>query len=263
MISSLLILLAMGYLALVILVYFSQEKMIFFAVPARPALYKTYAGQEYRIRANDQTLHGWQIENPKATTDKIIIYFGGNAEDVFFNLPDAKLYNARQLFFTNYRGYGHSSGQPSEKALLSDALAIYDYLTERYQLKPEQMIIMGRSLGSAVAAYLASQRANAGLILITPFDSIQNVAAHYYRWLPVNWLLKHKFDTARYIPRVSSPILMLNAEFDEVIPKNNFNQLMQTANSNASSQQIPNTNHQTISQSATYFLHINRFLQHL
>lgn len=262
-IGSLFIFLAIGYLALVVLVYFFQEKMIFFSVPARPDLYKQYAQHEYLITANDQSLQGWQVENPNATTHKTIIYFGGNAEDVFFNLPDTEFYNARQMFFTNYRGYGSSSGQASEKALLNDALAVYDYLTEHYQLKAEQIVIMGRSLGSSVAAYLASQRANAGLILITPFDSIENVAAHYYRWLPVSWLLKHKFNTAKYIPQVTSPILMLNAEFDEVIPKINFNQLEQTANSNANSQQIPNTNHQTISQSAEYFLHINHFLNHL
>ena len=263
LLGSLFIILALAYIVILLFVYFTQERMIFFPVPAQPELYKQHDEQEYHLTINQETLQGWRVENPDATTRHSIIYFGGNAEDVFFNLADADLINAKQLFFTNFRGYGNSSGQPSEQALLSDSLAIYDQLVEHYQLKPEQTVIMGRSLGSSVAAYLASQRANAGLILITPFDSVQNVAAYYYQWLPVRWMLKHKFDTTKYIPEVKSPILLLNAEYDEVIPKHNFNQLEKFANSNAKSQQINNTNHQTIGQSAEYFLHINHFLNHL
>lgn len=263
MVGSLFIILAMGYVALVLFVYFSQERMIFFQVPVQSKWYKQNAYREYRIDINQQRLQGWHVENTQATSQKSIIYFGGNAEDVSFNLPEADLYNARHLFFTNYRGYGLSTGHPTEQALFADALALYDYVIEHYQLIPEQVVIMGRSLGSTVAAYLASQRTSAGLIMVTPFDSIENVAAHYYSWLPVRWLLKHKFDTSKYMTQVKSPILLLNAQYDEVIPKNNFNQLKQSTNSNASSQQIPDTNHQTISQSSEYFLHINHFLNHL
>jgi pimeloyl-ACP methyl ester carboxylesterase len=240
--------------------YVNQERLIFFAPRANPQLYQHWQQHEYLIEVNGHRLHGWQIEQagkPAAT----ILYFGGNAEDVVYNLDDAPNYAASRLFFTNYPGYGKSSGEPSQQNLFDDALALYDSLLEQHRLQPENIYIMGRSLGSSVASYLASQREVAGLILVTPFDSMENLAANYYSWFPVRWLLKHKFNTIDFIHEVSAPILVLAAADDEVIPQAHLEKLYQAAGGNARMISIDNADHQNINLRPGYFSAINRFIQ--
>jgi len=119
------------------------------------------------------------------------------------------------VFLMHYRGYGGSSGRPSEKALFSDALALFDKVHPKF---PEVEVI-GRSLGSGVAVYLASQRPVERLVLVTPFDSVQEIAAAQFPFFPVRWLLLDKYESWRFAPSVTAPTLIIAAEDDEVIPR--------------------------------------------
>ncbi len=114
----------------------------------------------------------------------------------------------------HYRGYSGSAGSPSESALREDALQLYDRVARSH---PEVMLV-GRSLGSGVAVWLASQRQVSRLILITPFNSLQEVAASQFPYFPVKWLLQDKYESWRFAPAVTAPTLILEAERDEVIP---------------------------------------------
>jgi pimeloyl-ACP methyl ester carboxylesterase len=147
---------------------------------------------------------------------KALIYFGGNAEAVPYSLPElAEAFPDRALYLAHYRGYGGSSGSPSEAALFADALALYDTVRRTHQ----DIAVMGRSLGSAVATYLAGSRPVSRLVLVTPFAGMAEVAARHYPFFPVRLLLRDRFDSASYAPRVDAPTLMLVAGDDEVVPR--------------------------------------------
>ena len=116
----------------------------------------------------------------------------------------------------DYRGYGSSAGTPSERSLSADAIEWFDHA--RGRLEAKSIVVFGRSLGSGVAVQLAAARAVDGVILVTPFDSLTNVARYHYPYLPVGWLLKHPFDSLSRAPSIAAPLLCLAAERDEVIP---------------------------------------------
>lgn len=153
-----------------------------------------------------------------------VLYFGGNAEDVAYSLPTLRLaFPEKAIYLMHYRGYGGSAGSASEQALFTDALALYDYAQKRHQ----KISVIGRSLGSGVAAYLASRRRIERLILVTPYDSLAEIAASQYPFFPVRWLLRDKFESTNYVPRISAPTLIIAAENDTVIPAANTKTLFQ------------------------------------
>jgi pimeloyl-ACP methyl ester carboxylesterase len=146
---------------------------------------------------------------------RAVLYFGGNGEDVSASLPSlVAAYPAREIVMLHYRGYGGSGGRPSEAAIAGDARALFD----RVQARHPDVIVVGRSLGSGVAVRLASERPVARLVLVTPYDSLQELAQAQFRLFPVRWLLLDKFESWRHAPQVHAPTLILAAEHDEVIP---------------------------------------------
>lgn len=247
------------YLLICTYIFFNQEKMIFFPPPPNPQAYAPWQAQQQTLAINRHQLHGWHVQQP-AAGDTVILYFGGNAEDVVYNLYTAQQLHARQLFMFNYRGYGNSEGEPSQQALFTDALALYDTLVTTHAIDPQRLLIMGRSLGSSVATHLASRRANAGLILVTPFDSLQQIAAGYFSWLPVGLMLKHPFRTIDDIRKVKSPILILAADRDEVIPPARLHNLLEVVQQRSKLVWINDSNHQNISERGAYFNAINQFI---
>jgi fermentation-respiration switch protein FrsA (DUF1100 family) len=118
----------------------------------------------------------------------------------------------------NYRGYGASEGSPSERALVDDALTLYDHAAKLPGVDADRIVAFGRSLGSGPAVALAAQRPLRAVILVSPFDSLAAVAKRYYWYLPVDWMLKHRFDSIALAPTLKQPLLCLIAERDEVIP---------------------------------------------
>jgi pimeloyl-ACP methyl ester carboxylesterase len=171
---------------------------------------------EVFLAAADGTrVHAWHLKSGAP----LMLYFGGNAEEVSWMI-EAVQANApgASWMLLDYRGYGQSAGAPSEKALVADAIALYDHAVKQLAADPERVYGFGRSLGSGVAVALAAERPLAGLILVTPFDSLAAVAKRYYWYLPVDWMLKHRFDSIARAPQMKTPLLCLIAERDEVIP---------------------------------------------
>jgi pimeloyl-ACP methyl ester carboxylesterase len=148
----------------------------------------------------------------------LLIYFGGNAEEVshMAALPGAT--PGWALLTLNYRGYGGNPGSPSEQSLCADALAIHGWAVKQPDVDAERVVAFGRSLGSGLAVYLASQRPLAGVVLVTPYDSLRAVAQRLYPYAPVALLLKHSFDSLSRAPNVTAPVLMLAAVRDTVVP---------------------------------------------
>lgn len=235
--------LAVVYVGLCGVLFVFQRSFIYYPQPRAPGansptLPLSVPGAELLISVR---LH----DGPKA-----IVYFGGNGEDVSFNLPAfAVAFPDHALYLMNYRGYGGSSGSPSEASIQQDALALFDAVHSKHP----DVVVMGRSLGSGVAVRLASERPAARLVLITPYSSIAELAARQFPYFPVKWLLRDKFESWRYAPRIRVPTLLVSAQNDEIIPRASTEDLYARFTEGvASLQVIPGVGHNTISQSPLY-----------
>ena len=154
---------------------------------------------------------------------KAIVYFGGNGEDVSRNLDSfARAFPDQALYLLHYRGYGGSTGQPTEKDNVADGLALF----EKVRTLHADVTIFGRSLGTGVAVQVASRVAPSRLVLITPYDSIVEIGAQMYPWIPVRWLALDTYDSGRFAPRISMPTTIVLAENDEAIPRASTEKLL-------------------------------------
>ncbi len=259
---NIIILLIVFYGLSCIALYFLQDKLIFSPPAPIKNIYQSVSHNEIMFSVNNEQRHGWKT-SVDSTKNKTIIYFGGNAEDVVYLNFEAKEFNIHQSISINHPGYGKSTGKPSQQSFYKNALEVYDMVVEKYQLKPQEIIIMGRSLGSSVATYLAANRQIAGLILITPFDSIENMASQQYRFFPIKYLLKHSFPTMEYIAQIKSPVLMLAAVDDEIISDINLKNLYQNAGDNSRLIRYTGVGHNTIQMHADYYAEINIFINAL
>lgn len=201
-------------------VWLIQDRLIFYRQPVaeaqRAAIEKRFPAAKslFHAAADGTRLHAWHVPG----TGPLVIYFGGNAEEVSWMLERSGETPGVGWLLVDYRGYGSSAGSPSEKTLVSDAQAWFDLVATLPGVDRSRIHAFGRSLGSGVAVQLARARPVRALVLATPYDSLAAVARHYYWYLPVDWMLRHRFDSDRLAPSMRQPLLVLVAERDEVIP---------------------------------------------
>jgi len=181
---------------------------------------------------------------------RALIYLGGNAEDVTASLPTLdKAFPGHALYLLHYRGYAGSTGTPSEQALVDDAVLLFD----RVAASHPEVEVVGRSLGTGVAVQLASRRPVKKLVLVTPFDSIVDLAVQQFPVFPVRWLLQDRYESGRYAQQLRVPTLVLVAERDEIIPAwSTLRLLSRFAPGVATEKVIPEAGHNTISESPAY-----------
>jgi fermentation-respiration switch protein FrsA (DUF1100 family) len=226
------------YAAICAFLYFEQDTLMY-----PPVLESNPPGATaFRLKRSNATLKIWEL-HPGA--QRALIYFGGNGEDVAMNIADFDAwFPERAIYLVNYRGYSGSTGKPSEPALVEDAAAVFDWVKARH----EGIAVMGRSLGTGVATALAAQRQVDWLVLVTPYDSVLNVAAGHYPWIPVRWLLKDRFDSVARIGRVHADVLALVAEQDNSILRARSDALIAAiAPERRHAVVIPRANHNDIS----------------
>jgi len=187
-----------------------------------------------------------------------LLYFGGNAEDVAWQLPRLEgAFPDHALYLLHYRGYGGSSGEPSEQVLFADALALFD----RVRSEHGQIAVVGRSLGSAVAVHLAAQRPVDRLVLVTPFDSVEAVAAQRFPLVPVGLLLQDRYRSDQAAARIGAPTLLIAAERDEVIPRANTDALLASFRPGVASLVVlPVEGHNAVEGSPRYLPLLQAFL---
>jgi uncharacterized protein len=198
-----------GYVGICWLLYSQQDRLLYPGAPdSNPPGFTAL-----RIPSGSAVLKVWVLH---ATQGPALLYFGGNGEDLAGDLPDFdQAFPDRAIYFMNYRGYGGSTGTPSESALVADAQTIYDMIRKTH----EKVAVMGRSLGTGVATALAATREVEKVVLVTPYDSVASIAAERYPWAPVRWLIKDKYNSVKRISAVHSPILVVIAEKDDSIPR--------------------------------------------
>jgi pimeloyl-ACP methyl ester carboxylesterase len=222
MISAITLVLVIA-LGISLLLYLVQDRLIFYPQPApgSPPQALDYDISEVKVvTADGLSLTGWLAKPSSAAAERLplTIYFGGNAEETSHMAASAGHFPGWSLLTVNYRGYGGNPGQPSEQALFADALAVHDFAARRPDVDPARIVAIGRSLGSGIAVYLAAKRPLAGVVLVTPYDSLRAVAQRHYPYAPVSLLLKHGFDSIERAPSIFVPTLMLAAQLDNVIP---------------------------------------------
>lgn len=216
LVSLVLALFAVGYLGLCGMLYANQDLLLYpGAMDSNPSGYESF-----RVQSGVASVKVWALHTDAPSA---MLYFGGNGEDLGATLHGfEKAFPDRAVYLMNYRGYGGSSGSPSEAALIADAQATYDVIRRKH----DRIAVMGRSLGSGVAVALAATRDVEKVVLVTPYDSIVNVAAKHYPWAPVRWLMKDDYNSVKRMADVRVPVFALIAEHDEVIPRSHSEALL-------------------------------------
>lgn len=187
--------------------------------------------EDVTFTAEDGTrLHGWYLphENPRA----IVLFAHGNAGNLSHRADKLRRLHEIELavFAFDYRGYGHSEGQPSEEGLYADARAARAWLAERENIAEDQIVLMGASMGGAVLIDLAAAEGARGLVLESTFDSLVDTAAHHYPWIPVGWLMQNEFRSIDKIGNYHGPLLQYHGGQDGVVPFENGERLFAAAN---------------------------------
>jgi len=226
--------LILGYLAVVAIVYFKQERLLYLphqpgrAITATPADIGL-AYEEVQLTTTDGVrLHGWFIpaspgggkEAGPNTGRGVVAFFHGNAGNIGHRLDTLRFLNDLGLstLIVDYRGFGRSEGRPTEAGTYRDAKAVWTHLTEERGIEAGRIVVFGRSLGTAVAAYLGAHHAPGALVLESPFTSVPELAAGIYPYLPVSWINRFRYPTAEYAARAGCPVLVIHSSDDEVVP---------------------------------------------
>ena len=241
-----------AYLAICALLYLQQRRLIYYPQFTRVAPAQT----DFAFQRPDAVLRGWVV-NPGR--QDAVLYFGGNAEAVEANRGVfARWLPSRTVYLVAHRGYGASDGEPSEAALLADALAVYDDIARRH---PDgDVAVIGRSLGSGVATHVASERPVRHLVLVTPFDSLAAVAQSHYPVFPVRLLLKDRYDSAARLPGYGGNLLVLRAGRDTVVPPAHTDRLLASFKGRARVVDFPRAGHDDLSTDPAYWPAIRDFL---
>ncbi len=177
-----------------------------------------------------------------------VLYFYGNGDCMNESMGEFKMLRelGANVMMADYTGYGMSGGRPSEKGLYQTADAAYDYLVQTKHTPPNRLIIMGRSIGGAVATDLASRRPAQGLITFSAFTSLPNVAGASYPFLPVASLIRYRFDNESKIPRVAYPILIAHGQKDTLVPFSMSERLAKAAKSHVTRLTLPKSGHDDV-----------------
>ncbi|KHT62517.1 hypothetical protein RJ45_17015 [Photobacterium gaetbulicola] len=200
-------------------------------------------------------LLGWVLNEGQP---KALIYYGGNAESIEANIPLFKAVIPNYtIYLIPYRGYGNNVGTPTEKVLYRDAVQIFQSVKSKH----DSVSLMGRSLGSGIATYVAANRQVDKLILVTPFDSIENVAKDIYWMFPVSWLIKERYRSADWVKDISAQTYIFIAGEDRVIPRRRTEQLIaEFGDQLVEVVVIMGAGHNTISQFPAYVSGLKRAL---
>jgi uncharacterized protein len=214
---SLLLLLLGGYALVVGAAWAFQERLLFPSWLAGLAGQLEPGAERLTVTAQDGAeLHGVYISPSQPAKDTLILGFAGNASNAAsFAAMLHGIYPDRAIVAFHYRGYAPSGGMTGADLLLDDAPLIHDLAVARF--RPRRIVAVGVSLGSGVAAGLAAARPLAGVVLVTPFDSLKHAARQLYPWLPVNLLLRHDMDSAERLARARVPVAIVAAGADRVI----------------------------------------------
>lgn len=209
------------YAAIAATAYVFQERLVYFPTSIHVAT-PAAAGLDYRdvtlTTADDVRLHAWLV--PRQGARYTVLFLHGNGGNVSHRVHTLRLLHDLGLatLIVDYRGYGHSGGKPSEQGTYRDAAAAWEWLTREHGLEAGGIIVFGRSLGGAVATWLAQRQSPAGLIVESSFTSLPDMASHHYPWLPARWLSRMRYNSVSRIAAAGCPVLVVHSPGDTIVP---------------------------------------------
>jgi uncharacterized protein len=224
---------AVAYL-LVVVYMMAMENSLIYIPSVYPDGYWNPPGLEFEdawFEAADGTkLHGWYVPHPNPRA--VVLFAHGNAGNLShrYELLQSLAELGVSVMIFDYRGYGRSTGSPSEAGVLADARAARRWLAKRAGIKESDIVLMGESLGGGVMVDLAATDGARALILENTFTSLPDVAAYHYPWLPVRWLMRSQLNSAAKIGRYHGPLLQFHGDADTIIPFEMGRQLFEAAN---------------------------------
>ena len=232
MFTTIVIVLVFAWLLLAVALYLFQSKFVYF--PSKTlASSPQQIGAEYEevslTTADGHRLHGWYL--PADDARFTLLFFHGNAGNISHRLDSLMIFRELGLatLIIDYRGYGLSEGKPSEKGTYLDAESAWDYLLKERGVKAGNIIIFGRSLGGGVATWLAQKKKPAALVIESTFTSITDIASSLYPYMPVRLLGRIRYENIERIDAISSPLLIIHSQQDELIPYSHGQALFQQA----------------------------------
>ncbi|MFT5396273.1 MAG: fermentation-respiration switch protein FrsA (DUF1100 family) [Gammaproteobacteria bacterium] len=219
--KSIIFIIVSTWVLLAILIYFFQPKLIFFphsGIEATPELISLQYEDITLTTTDSEVLNAWWIPHPEARGT--LLFLHGNAGNISHRLDSIDIFHQLGLsvLIIDYRGYGNSTGEPSEQGTYLDAETAWNYLINEKNVESDHIIIFGRSLGGAVATWLAEKNPPAGLIVESSFTSVADMGKHYYPYLPTSLLARIKYSSIDRIANIKSPTLFIHSKHDEVIP---------------------------------------------
>lgn len=210
MLATVLIGIVLAYCLLLVAACGFQDRLMYFPQSGRgddptPAVLRIPFEQLHFPTADGETLHGWFVPAPESRAT--VLLFHGNAGSIAHRLPWLPMFRELHLsaLLFDYRGYGASTGKPSEEGTYADADAAWRWLTEAWKIPPERIVLIGESLGGAVAARLASRVRPAALVLHSAFTSVPDLAGEIYPFLPARMLARFRYDTRAALTDVRCP----------------------------------------------------------
>jgi pimeloyl-ACP methyl ester carboxylesterase len=231
--------------------YFAQRHLLY----QPQGTWRVSQPPNFTLQRGAVMLRGWVVNPGKR---EALLYFGGNGESIEDRRDDiARWLPDRTVYLLPYRGYGDSEGEPSEKALVEDAQALYDVVARSHS----DIAVIGRSLGSGVAVQLAAHRPVQRLVLVTPFDSMRRVAQAQYPFAPVRWLLKDRYESWRYTAQIHCPVLVLRSGNDELVTADRTAALVASFSTPPQQVVIEGEGHNTIQDDPEYEHALESFLQ--
>ena len=208
------------YVGLVAVIYLGQSRLVYFptsSIDATPDLINLSYEDVWLQTQDGDRIHGWYL--PEEDAKWTVLMFHGNGGNISHRLQTLDILNkiGVNTLIIDYRGYGRSQGQPSEQATYQDALAAWEHLIQ-HRTDAESVILFGRSLGGAVAVWLANEVNPRGLILESTFSSVVDMAQHHYPFLPIRYISRFKYDSLSLASAIDMPTLMLHSRQDNIVP---------------------------------------------
>jgi fermentation-respiration switch protein FrsA (DUF1100 family) len=225
------------YAAVLALVFFYQPKRVYFPQQGEPLATPQTLGLPFErvtITTEDgERLAAWWVPAPDATAARgTVLLLHGNAGNIAQRIDYARMFYDMGMatLLVDYRGYGKSTGTPSERGTYRDATASWAWLTHTRNIKPSDIVIFGESLGGGVATWLAAREKPRALILASTFTSVPDLAAEVYPWLPVRWLSRIHYNSLAHIAGIKVPVLIAHSRQDDIIPYAHGQRLFAAAN---------------------------------
>jgi dipeptidyl aminopeptidase/acylaminoacyl peptidase len=253
------------WLGLTAAVAANQRRLVFNPPVKREVESPRSSGHRTRpvvLRANDGTrLCGWLMTPHVPGPHPAVLYFGGRSEEVSWVARDAgRLFPHITVLAMNYRGYGDSHGDPAEIQMVEDACGLFDWLAGHGYVDAQRIAVVGRSLGSGVAIQVAKERPVHSVVLITPYDSVLAIAKRRFRAMPVEYMLRHRFESIKYAPALKAPTYVLRAEQDDIVPHSHTDQLVAKLAQLCGDDIVPGSDHLNIPYLEATQTRIARFL---